>query len=141
MRRAALSTVFCLLAGAAFAQDRATIDKLNDAFVGAFGRGDLASVAKMYTDDAYLLPPGADLVRGRKDIQAFWTAAMDQISDLKLTAVDVRPLGSDAAREVGTFTAKTKGQSPQEIAGKYVVVWQKVDGDWKLAADIWNMNK
>jgi uncharacterized protein (TIGR02246 family) len=141
MRRAALSTAFCLLAGAAFAQDRATIDKLNDAFVGALGQGDLASVAKMYTDDAYLLPPGADLVRGRKDIQAFWTAAMDQISDLKLTALDVRPLGSDAAREVGTFTAKTKGQSPQEIAGKYVVVWQKVDGDWKLAADIWNMNK
>jgi ketosteroid isomerase-like protein len=87
------------------------------------------------------MPPGADLVRGRNDIQAFWTAALGQISDLKLTAVDVRPLGSDAAREVGTFTAKTKGQAPQDIAGKYVVVWQKVDGDWKLAADIWNTNK
>jgi uncharacterized protein (TIGR02246 family) len=141
MRRAALSAAFCLLAGAGFAQDRATIDKLNDAFVGALGRGDVASVATMYTDDAYLLPPGADLVHGRNDIQAFWTAALDQISDLKLTAVDVRPLGSDAAREVGTFTAKTKGQAPQDIAGKYVVVWQKVDGAWKLATDIWNTNK
>jgi uncharacterized protein (TIGR02246 family) len=141
MRRTALSATFCLLAGAAFAQDRATIDKLNDAFAGALARGDFASVAEMYTEDAYLMPPGADLVRGRNGIQAFWTAALDQISDLKLTAVDVRPLGSDAAREVGTFTAKTKGQAPQDIAGKYVVVWQKVDGAWKLATDIWNTNK
>ena len=65
MRRTALSAAFCLLAGAGFAQDRATIDKLNDAFVDALGRGDFASVAKMYTEDAYLMPPGADLVRGR----------------------------------------------------------------------------
>ena len=44
----------------------------------------------------------------------------------------------DAAREIGTFMLKTKGAQPQEIAGKYVVIWQKVGSDWKLATDIWN---
>jgi len=58
-----------------------------------------------------------------------------------LTTVDVKPLGTDAAREVGTFSLKTKGQSQQELIGKYVVVWQKVGSDWKLATDIWNTNK
>jgi hypothetical protein len=37
----------------------------------------------------------------------------------------VKPLGIDAAREIGTFTLKTKGQQPQEVAGKYVVVWDE----------------
>ena len=33
----------------------------------------------------------------------------------------MKPLGGDAAREIGTFTLKTKGDKPQEVAGKYVV--------------------
>jgi ketosteroid isomerase-like protein len=94
----------------------------------------------MYTEDAYLLPPSADFMRGRDDIQAFWKVASDQAGELKLTTLDVKPLGTEAAREIGTFTLKTKGQ-PQETVGKYVVVWQKVGADWKLATDIWNTNK
>ena len=54
----------------------------------------------------------------------------------------MKSLGGDAAREIGTFTLKTKDQQPQEVAGKYVVVvWQKVGSEWKLATDIWNADK
>jgi ketosteroid isomerase-like protein len=35
----------------------------------------------------------------------------------------------------------TKGSPPQQVSGKYVVVWEKVGNDWKLAADIWNDGK
>jgi ketosteroid isomerase-like protein len=35
----------------------------------------------------------------------------------------------------------TKGPSPKELSGKYLVLWQRVQGDWKLAADIWNDGK
>ena len=59
----------------------------------------------------------------------------------KLTTLDVMPLGPDAAREIGTVTLKTKGQPPQEVIGKYAVVWRKIDGQWKLVTDIWNTNK
>jgi ketosteroid isomerase-like protein len=55
--------------------------------------------------------------------------------------VDVQPLGTNAAQEIGSFTLATKAQPPQTIAGKYVVIWRKAGGDWKLATDIWNMNK
>jgi hypothetical protein len=34
-----------------------------------------------------------------------------------------------------------EGTDPQEVTGKYVVVWEKVGSDWKLAADIWNDGK
>jgi ketosteroid isomerase-like protein len=31
-----------------------------------------------------------------------------------------------------------KEPTPQEVTGKYLVVWEKVGSDWKLSADIWN---
>ena len=132
---------FVSMTSAAFGQDKATIDKLNESFMAAFQKGDTAAIGQMYAEDAYLLPSGGEMVKGRAAIQAFWTKAAEGIGDFKLTTVDVKPLGSDAAREIGTFTLKTKGQPPQEVAGKYVVVWQKVGRDWRLATDIWNPDK
>ena len=141
MRRATLAAVLGLLAAPAAAQDKATIEKLNDAFEAAFHKGDFAAIGTMYAEDAYLLPPGSELVKGRSNIQAFWAKAGEAIGGLKLTTVDVKPLGTDAAREVGTFSLMTKDQPPQQVSGKYVVVWQKIGSEWKLATDIWNSDK
>jgi len=125
----------------AMAQDKASIQSLNDQFVTAFNSGDMAAVAALYTEDATVLPPGAEMVKGRTAIQAFWKATAEQFGDVKLTVIDVKPLGTTAAREIGTFALQTKGHQPQEITGKYVVIWEKVGADWKLATDIWNADK
>ena len=135
---AVIATAF---ASPTLAQDKATINKLNDAFAAAFNKGDAAAVAAMYGDNAVVLPPGAPMVKGRKDIEAFWKGAREQLGDLKLTTLDVVPLGGAAAREIGRFTLKTKGDQPQEVVGKYVVVWHRVGGAWKLGTDIWNTDK
>ena len=132
----------CLSVGSpALAQNKATIEKLNDAWTAAFNKGDVAAVAALYTEDAYVLPPGSAMVKGRAAIEAFWRQAAQQMTDAKLTTLDVLPLGRSAAREIGTVTLKTKSQPPQEVVGKYVVVWRKVGRDWKLATDIWNTDK
>ena len=128
-------------AAPALAQDKATIEKLNDQWTAAFNKGDAAAVAALYTEDAYVLPPGSAMAKGRAAIEAFWRQAAQQMGDAKLTTLDVLPLGPEAAREIGTVTLKTKSQPAQEIAAKYVVVWRKAGGDWKLATDIWNTNK
>jgi uncharacterized protein (TIGR02246 family) len=125
----------------ALAQNKATIEKLNDVWTAAFNKGDAAAAAALYTEDAYVLPPGSAMVKGRAAIEAFWRQAAQQMSDAKLTTVDVLPLGRSAAREIGTVTLKTKSQPPQEIVGKYVVVWRKVGREWKLATDTWNTDK
>jgi uncharacterized protein (TIGR02246 family) len=140
-RIAVVAGCLSLVAMPALAQDKATIEKRNDAWTAAFNNGDAAAVAAMYTDDAYVLPPGAAIVRGRPAIESFWREAAQQLADAKLTTVDVLPLGPGAAREIGAVTLRTKTQPPQEIVGKYAVIWLKVGGDWKLAADIWNTNK
>lgn len=141
-RRAVLA--FCLgilAAGPALAQSRQAMQKLNDEWTAAFNKGDVAAVAAMYAPDAYVLPPGSDMVKGRSAIEAFWRQAAQQVGDAKLVTVDVLPLGPGAVREIGTVTLETKAQPPQQMVGKYSVVWRKIGGRWLLATDIWNMNK
>ena len=130
-----------LVAAPASAQDKATIVKLNDAWAAAFNKGDASAVAAMYTADAFVLPPGAEMVKGRAAIEAFWRQAAHQMGDAKFTTIDVLALGPGAAREIGTVSLKSKSQPPQEIIAKYAVVWRKVGGKWKLATDIWNTSK
>jgi uncharacterized protein (TIGR02246 family) len=134
----------CLLLGtaaSASAQTTAAIQALNDKWDAAFNKGDAAAIAAMYAPDATVLPPGGDMIKGRDGIQKFWGGAVQQLGDAKLTTVDVLPLGSAAAREIGTFSFKTKGATPQDMTGKYVVVWRRIGGKWLLATDIWNANK
>ena len=120
---------------------KAEINAVNAQWVEFFNKGDFAGVASLYTEDATAFPPGSAMVKGRAAIGAMWKSLAEQAGDPKITTLEVKPLGPSAAREIGTFSLKTKGQNPQELTGKYVVVWEKVGADWKLAADIWNEGK
>jgi uncharacterized protein (TIGR02246 family) len=141
MRRIAL--VIAFLAGliAPAVAQKAEIEAVNAKWTELFNKGDFAGVASLYTDDATAFPPGSGMVKGRTAIAAMWQGMAEQVGDPKVTTLDVKPLGPSAAREIGTFSLKTKGSTPQEVTGKYVVVWEKVGTDWKLAADIWNDGK
>ena len=138
-----IALVIAFLAGLiapAIAQ-KAEIEAVNAKWMESFNKGDFAGVASLYTNDATAFPPGSGMVKGRAAIGAMWKGMADQVSDPKATTLDVKPLGRSAAREIGTFSLKTKGPAPQEVTGKYVVVWEKVGRDWKLAVDIWNDGK
>jgi uncharacterized protein (TIGR02246 family) len=141
MRRFALVIAFMAGMIAPAMAQKAEIEAVNVKWMEFFNKGDFAGVASLYTDDATAFPPGSGMVKGRSAIEAMWKSAAEQISDPKVTTLDVKPLGQFAAREIGTFSLKTKGPAPQEVTGKYVVVWEKVGSDWKLAIDIWNDGK
>jgi uncharacterized protein (TIGR02246 family) len=135
-----IALVIAFLAGLiapAFAQ-KAEIEAVNAKWIEFFNKGDFAGIASLYTEDATAFPPGFGIVKGRAAIGAMWKGMAEQASDPKVTTLDVKPLGPSAAREFGTFSLKTKGPTPHEVTGKYVVIWEKVGSDWKLAADIWN---
>ena len=109
----------------------------------AFNRGDAAAVATLYTEDATLLPPGADILSGRRAAQARWQAAYDTgARNLSLDPVSVETWG-DAAREIGRFTMDVPGQGGEtaRVEGKYVVVWKRTAEGWRLDTDIWNLNR
>src|SRR5262249_11157404 len=109
MRTIALAIAFVVgLILPAFAQ-KAEIEAVNAKWVDFFNKGDFAGVASLYTDDATAFPPGSGMVKGRAAIEALWKSMAEQVTDPKLTTLDVKPLGPSAAREIGTFSLKTKG--------------------------------
>jgi len=114
---------------------RSAVDDGNRAFVAAFLRGDAKAIGELYTEDAQVIAPGAPVARGRAAIAAAWKKAMDSVKDVRLETADVESSG-DLAAETGTVHLVGKdGAATKE---RYVVVWKRTKGGWKLHRDIWN---
>lgn len=102
---------------------------------------DSAAISHLYTDDGAVMPPNGPIGKGHEAIEAAW-AGMLAIPGFDLNFVPdqiVVSASGDMALDRGTYTL---GLAPAGTAmtdtGKYVVVWRKVDGEWKAAADIFN---
>lgn len=107
----------------------------------AFNRGDLAAAMAVYTEDAIILPPNADMIKGKQAIQSFWQGAMDMgVKEAKLETVELVAMGEDRTCEIGKYTLKIQPEGGETITdmGKYVVVWKLQDGSWNWDIDIWN---
>jgi len=102
---------------------------------------DAAAIAQLYTEDGAVMPPNGPIGKGRAAIQQAW-ASMMGTPGFDLTFVPEQIIVSssgDMALDRGTYklAVAPKG-SAQTDTGKYVVVWRKVGGEWKAAADIFN---
>jgi ketosteroid isomerase-like protein len=108
-----------------------------------FGNRNFAALRDIYTRDARILPPGAEMISGREAIQRFWTDLVQSANATSaiLTSVDVMPAG-DGAIEIGkaTLTLAPPGQAQIHMEVKYLVYWREEDGRWKWHVDIWNPN-
>jgi uncharacterized protein (TIGR02246 family) len=145
MKRQLLITLLIICAASvAEAQQsaRTAIEANTKQFVEAFNKGDAAAVANMYTMDARVLPPNAEMVEGRGNIQKFWQGAMTAgVKMVSLETVHVETQGNVAV-EVGRYTTTNPGAGGTTTTdkGKYVVIWKREGGSWKLAVDIFNTN-
>jgi len=113
------------------------IHTANSDFMSVFRRADPEGMAALYTDDGTLLPPGGDAIQGRDGIAAFWRSVMDMgIASAELETVELDEQGNTAI-EVGRYRLGTaEGKTADQ--GKYLVVWKRADGAWKLHRDVWN---
>jgi uncharacterized protein (TIGR02246 family) len=144
MKTVFLAIPLLVLAGTAQARDlKAEIDAANAKFVAAFNKGDAAGVAQFYTEQAMALPPGAPMAKGRAAIQSLWQGAIAAgDKNMSLQALQVDQFGN-AAREIGQFSLDAPNPQKQmtHVEGKYVVLWRRAGGGWKLDTDIWNTNQ
>jgi ketosteroid isomerase-like protein len=135
---------FVAMAASAQAQtSKAAIDKGNRAWIIAFNKGDAASIAQLYTEQATIFPPGAAMAKGRPAIEKFWRGAIEGgIKNAALQTLSIEQHGS-IAREIGRFSLEMPDadKKPVRVEGKYVVIWKKVGPAWMLDIDIWNADK
>ena len=116
---------------------RGAIQSTNDRFLAALARGDAADAAAVYTEDGQALPPNGEIATGRAAIQAIWQGAIEMgVKAATLTSIELKHSGA-AAYEVGKYTLL--GERGERLdTGKYIVIWQQEDGQWKWHRDIWN---
>jgi ketosteroid isomerase-like protein len=117
----------------------AAIKAANKALGAALATGDAKAVAAKYTKTAKLLAANVPVQKGHAAIARFWQGAIDMgVSGAQLRTVDLDVHGN-TANELGAYILKdAKGNKLDQ--GKYVVIWKKERGNWKLHWDIFNTN-
>ena len=119
---------------------RVAIDAANANFMAVFRASDAAAVADCYTSDAQLLPANSEPISGREAIEGFWRSVMGMgIAGAKLETVELEAQG-DLAVETGRYVLSGADGGALDN-GKYVVVWHRDAGTWKLHRDIWTTSR
>ncbi len=121
--------------------DEAAIEQIYSVWNEAIRAKDAEAVAALYAEDAVKLVPNLPLLEGRQEIEGYY-AGLFEVPDFQSTFGPTRIVvadGGDLAYDYGTYTASWTGEAgPAEEVGKYVSVWRRIDGDWRLAVDMDN---
>lgn len=99
-------------------------------------------IAASYTKDAKIFPNNTKILEG-EDIIKYWmlpegvSIPYHKITQTEITIVD------NTAYDYGYYEGITKRKKGEEVSwkGKYVIVWKRVEGVWKMHLDIWNSVK
>lgn len=126
------------------AADEQAIRGINDRWLQLVRAKDAAAVAQLYAEDGAVMPPNESAGKGREAIGQWWARSMQLPGyDLAFTTDQLIVSASgDMALDRGTWTFKANPPSGAiDDGGKYIVVWRKIGGEWKVAADIFNSDK
>ena len=112
------------------------IKQANLLFNQAFAKGDSAAMVALYHSEAKIYPPNMPAMNQRSEMGHMVTAVPGMgIKGVTLTSTEVFGSG-DMVVEMGTYEM-TDGTKAVDN-GKYMVVWKKENGKYKMYRDIWN---
>ncbi len=101
---------------------------------------DYGMILNAYTADAKIFPDNTEILTGEEAILKYWTLPEGvSTSYHKLMPEEIKIMG-DEAYDYGYYEGTTQRSDGSESSwkGKYVVVWRKEKGEWKMYLDIWN---
>jgi ketosteroid isomerase-like protein len=108
--------------------------------ISAFmAKGDTVGIASAYSKEGSLMPNNMPSVKGKDSLVAIWSEFIKAgIGSIELNTLEVWG-DQNFITEEGLFEIKTK-EGVALDKGKYLVLWKKEDGKWKLHRDISNSN-
>jgi ketosteroid isomerase-like protein len=123
---------------AASASLRAEIEGINRELEAAFNRKDMLAVARYYTDDARLIGPRGQEIRGRAAIDAYWLGVRNPKS-WRLEAFDIGGSRNEAY-QFGRSTLVQEGTAGDRTSvADFVVIWKRgADGRLRMALDFYH---
>jgi ketosteroid isomerase-like protein len=141
--------VVCVVAGCArpvtvdLEAEQRTLRQLDGQFGTFAAKRDVAGAVALYADDGVIMAPNAPAAKGRAAIRTLWEGLVQtpgRVLRVEPERIDVAP-GGDFATDMGTVTMELDGpQGRVKEVSKYLEVWRKQDGRWRVVYDIWNSN-
>ncbi len=117
---------------------KAEIVVANKKFMTLFAASDSVGLTNLYTQDSKFMMSGAPAISGKENIQATFHAIMSSgVNRVDLRTIDVWGT-EDLITEEGGLSLFVGDDEVDQ--GKYVVLWKKENGEWKLFRDIFNSN-
>jgi ketosteroid isomerase-like protein len=117
------------------------VEEREESWRQAINRGDVAAIVALYAPDAQILPPGAAAVVGPEAIRQFFQRllSLPELSiEVTNESTEVAAAG-DLAYSRGRFRMSWgKREERLEDRGKYLVVWRRIDGEWRAQVDAFN---
>lgn len=118
------------------AQESSTLAAMDETWEQAYMSGDPAAVASIYSDDARLFPPNGEMTQGKEAVEAVFGEMMAAGLGIDLQTLEAMESG-DLGYSVGTY--ELTGPDGNVVdRGKYMDIFRKVGGEWKMTNDIWN---
>lgn len=109
----------------------------NRQFMSCFAAGDASGLSGLYTDDAEIMPPGSETIRGEDQICSFWQGVIESgMAKVSLQTTEVDNEG-DTAIETGRYTLEN-ADGKEADNGNYLIVWKRIEDRWLIHRDIWN---
>lgn len=121
----------------------AEIERMRETFVDAWERGDAASLASIFHEDAIYAANTGQLLRGRAEIEAAAAGWIEERPagvrlELVTDRLRFRPMG-DLAYELNAFEIRVAGTGEPASAGYSLAVWRRADdGPWALESMVVN---
>lgn len=113
------------------------IEAANRNFMEVLSKSDSLGLANCYTTDAKFMGPNGPAVAGRQNIQQVVAGIIRSgATKLDLKIIDLWG-NEEMLAEEGELTLGTK-DGKQLDKGKYIVLWKKEEGKWKLFRDCFN---
>ena len=146
MKKQITSLLLTILVGFAFAgvaaessldEDREQLQKIGAEYLKAFNAGDAKTVATFFAEDAVMVSWDGVPVKGREAIGNRMKEVFAANPKLKMasTAEEFRLIPSEGLVVFGSVS--NTGNSPEwPTNGKFLTVWQKIEGQWKLVTDL-----
>lgn len=115
---------------------QAALQSREEGFLSAMAAQDLDRVVDYFADDAVVHIADMPPLQGRSAIHRFYGNVFRFQTASASTPETLRMAGSaDLAYSRGRVTNEFRGEDgPVEFEGKYVLVWQRQDDEWQVAA-------
>ena len=109
-------------------------------FSAAYMRGDAEAITALYTRDAVIFPERSDAISGHNALRRYWTRRPGQKMTRHVLIPTRIEIDGQHAYDHGIYeiAGERDGKAWGPVRGKYLVVWQREPGGWKMQLDMWN---